>query len=215
MPVTRVGTAPLIAAPAHEWQTLLTVLMQAQAIKTKVVGPNSKTVVSLDLGLYQPANRLQMAREDLNYIILRPGELHIVMAQLRTIGAHIDNSGIDLCWVEAELYGSTTVKQILDGKHVKRGQTARLVTLEALFTLYQEAFSKQHPHLQHSLEEVVKKLDQACEDIDQTSKIEEAHTQVYGKLRAKRIVVVIRAALAPVSKSHVSHGHDANLSRPY
>ena len=32
MPVARVGTPPLIAAPAHEWQTLLTVLMQAQNI---------------------------------------------------------------------------------------------------------------------------------------------------------------------------------------
>ena len=30
MPLTRVGTPPLIAAPAHEWQTLLTILIQAQ-----------------------------------------------------------------------------------------------------------------------------------------------------------------------------------------
>ena len=29
MPLTRVGTPPLIAAPAHEWQTLLTILKQA------------------------------------------------------------------------------------------------------------------------------------------------------------------------------------------
>ena len=35
MPVARVGTPPLIAAPAHEWQTLLTVLMQAQHISVK------------------------------------------------------------------------------------------------------------------------------------------------------------------------------------
>ena len=27
LPVTRVGTPPLLAAPAHEWNTLLTVLM--------------------------------------------------------------------------------------------------------------------------------------------------------------------------------------------
>ena len=38
MPVTRIGPPPLIAAPAHDWQTLLTVLMQAQ---------NRKTVISL------------------------------------------------------------------------------------------------------------------------------------------------------------------------
>ena len=31
MPVTRVSCPPLVAAPAHEWKTLLTILMQAQA----------------------------------------------------------------------------------------------------------------------------------------------------------------------------------------
>ena len=38
MPVTRVGPAPLIAAPAHPWNTILTVLMQAQAINIKAGG---------------------------------------------------------------------------------------------------------------------------------------------------------------------------------
>lgn len=113
MPLTRISSPPLVAAPAHEWNTLLTILMQEQSITTKVVGPERKTVISLDMGLYQPAKKLQMARNDLNHLILRPGELHIVMAQLRTIGAFIDNSGIDLCWIESELYGPATVKQII------------------------------------------------------------------------------------------------------
>ena len=112
MPVAQVGTPPLIAAPAHQWQTLLTVLMQTQNISVKVVGPTRKTVVSLDMGLYQPAKKLQMTRQDLGHIILRPGELHIVMAQLRTIGAFIENSGLDKCWVESDLYGPSTVKQL-------------------------------------------------------------------------------------------------------
>lgn len=42
-----------------------------------------KTVISLDMGLYQPAKKLQMQSRDLHHLILRPGELHIVMAQLR------------------------------------------------------------------------------------------------------------------------------------
>ena len=36
MPLTRVGTPPLIAAPAHEWQNLLTILMQVQNIKQRL-----------------------------------------------------------------------------------------------------------------------------------------------------------------------------------
>lgn len=42
--------------------------------------------------------------------------------------------------VESDLYGPSTVKQILEGNHIKRAQTAHLVTLQFLFMLYQEAF---------------------------------------------------------------------------
>ena len=77
MPLTHVGTLPLIAAPMHEWKTLLTVLMQAQNIKIKVVGPTKKTIISLDMGLNQPTKKLQMACDDLKHITLRPGEIHI------------------------------------------------------------------------------------------------------------------------------------------
>ena len=110
MAVTRVGAPPLIAAPAHEWNTLLTVLTQAQGINAKIMGPQRKTIITLDLGLYMPAKKLQMSRNDLSNIILRPGELHIVMAQLKTIGAYIENSGIDMAWVESDIYGPTTVR---------------------------------------------------------------------------------------------------------
>ena len=140
MGVTKVGTPPLLAAPVHEWPTLLTILMQAQNITASVVGPGRKMVISLDMGLYQPAKKLQMARNDLQHLILRPGELHILMVQLRAIGAFIEDRGLDMCWIEAEIYGPATVKQILDGNHVKRGEVAHVVTLEALFVLYQKAF---------------------------------------------------------------------------
>ena len=162
MPLTRVGNPPLIAAPAHEWKSLLTILMQAQNIKTTVVGQNRSTVISTDMGLYQPAKKLQMTRQDLEHIILRPGELHIVMAQLRTIGAFIENSGPDMCWVESDLYGPSTVKQILGGSHVKRGQAAHTVTLQALFSLYQEAFFVRHPAVRTIIEKSANQLSDAC-----------------------------------------------------
>ena len=173
LPATRVGTPPLIAAPAHEWATLLTVLKQAQGISTKVMGPNHKTVISLDMGLYKPAKQMQMARKDLNHLVLRPGELHIVMAELRCIGAYIENSGLDFCWTEADLYGPTTVKQILEGKHMKRGVEAHVVTLQSLFQLYQTAFLKDHHDLQEPLTKAAQALersfvDGSCEDIKRT-----------------------------------------------
>ena len=175
LPVTRVGAPPLIAAPAHEWNTLLTILKQAQGINVKVVGANRKTVISLDMGLYLPAKKLQMARDDLKHIILRPGELHILMAQLRTIGAFIENSGIDMAWIESDLYGPNTVKQILEGNHVKRGEAAHLVTLQAFFTLYQEAFLQHLPESSRSrLKSLAKDLCDACSSSEGVQ-VEEAH----------------------------------------
>jgi len=48
------------------------------------------------MGLYVPAKKLQMTRHDLSNIILCPGEMHIAMAQMKTIGAYIENTGIDM-----------------------------------------------------------------------------------------------------------------------
>ena len=75
-------------------------------------------------------------------IVLRPGELHVVIAMLRTIGCFIDNSGIEAAWLNADLYGQTTIKQIIDDNHVKRGVKAYTVTLLSLFAMNVEAFSK-------------------------------------------------------------------------
>ena len=141
VPVTRIGSPPLLVAPAHEWSTILTIFMQAQQITSHVVGPGRTTVISLDMGLYQPAEKLQMARKELSHLILRPRELHILMAKLRTLGSFIKNSGVDLCWSESDLYGPTTVKQILEGKHEKRGETAHMVTLQVPLYITPESFS--------------------------------------------------------------------------
>ena len=132
-----------------------------------VVGER-KTVISLDMGLYLPAKKLQMARNDLDHIMLRPGELHICMAMLRTIDSYVEHSGIDMCWVESELYGPSTVRQILDGNHVKRGENAHITTLQALFTLYQEAFFKQHQELHETLRSLAQELCDACKDSTRT-----------------------------------------------
>ena len=77
-----------------------------------------------------------MAQNDLNHLILQPGELHIVMAMLRTINQCMHISGIDMCWIQSELYGPFTVKQILHGNHIKRGEKAHMITLQAWFALY-------------------------------------------------------------------------------
>ena len=163
MHVTKVGMPPLIAAPVHKWPTLLTILMQAQKISSIVVGPDRKTVITLDMGLYQPAKiKLQMARNDLHNLILRPGELHILITVLRAIGCYVEDSGLDTCWLEADIYGPATIKQILEGNHVKRGEAAHLVTLQALFALYQKAFFQSSQKDYEAIADLVVQVVDAC-----------------------------------------------------
>ena len=187
MDVTKVGMPPLLPSPAHEWPTLLTILMQAQNISTSIVGPGRKTVISLDMGLYQPAKKLQMARNDLQHLILRPGELHVVMAQFLTIGAFIEDSGLDLCWIEADIYGPGTVKQILDGNHVKRGEVAHTVTLKALFALYQKAFFESSQEDTKDIADLSREVADACK---QAANIElkEANTKLMSAIENQRLL---------------------------
>ena len=199
MPLTYVNTPPLLAAPAHEWPTLLTILKQAQGISAKVVGPERKTVVTLDMGLYKPAKQLQMVRDDCSHIILRPGELHTVMAQLRSIGSYMDNSGLDLCWIEAELYGTATVKQILEGRHVNRGIRSHLTTLQALFTLYTDAFFIDKPDLLHKCAEKAQLLNKACTD-EGEQQTKKAHEDMIHTIESLSILEKMREFDEVVSK---------------
>ena len=85
MPLAHTGTPLLIPAPTQDWSTLLAVLKQTQWINTVLVGINRYTVITLDIDLYNPGKQLEKYCEDLQVqFILRLGELHAVMAMLRT-----------------------------------------------------------------------------------------------------------------------------------
>lgn len=56
--------------------------------------------------------------------VLRLGELHAAFAMLKVIGKYIESSGLDSPFFESRTYGEATHKQILQGKHMKRGLEA-------------------------------------------------------------------------------------------
>ena len=99
-----------------------------------------------------------MARQDCDHIVLRPGELHTVMAQLRTIGTYTDSSGLDLCWVEADLYGTATVKQIIEGRHVK--PCSRSMVMRYLIT------TQSQPLVRQKCEDLANELKNGCQARD-------------------------------------------------
>ena len=135
-PLTQVHMMPLINAPAHEWNTLMTILKQAYHI-TQSVNNNQKTIITFDMQLYEKVIKMQMLKKpDLDNFIFRVGELHVVINALRALGTSIENSGLEDTWVEADLFSSTTVSQILQCKNLKRCLNAHLTCQAALYSVY-------------------------------------------------------------------------------
>ena len=86
LPLTTVAMMPLLAAPAHELSTVLTVLKQAQNITTAVLGEGHKTVITFDLQLYEKAIKLHLHKAPaLDHLVFRLGEMHTLMAALWNI----------------------------------------------------------------------------------------------------------------------------------
>ena len=88
-------------------------------------------------------------------VVFHLGELHLVFAFLKTIGKYIGCSGLDQIFVEANIYGSTTLDQILNGKHVKRAMEAYMVQYIALYKLSLTTFFQELPDLKQKTSQLI------------------------------------------------------------
>ena len=102
-----------------DWTGLYTALKQTQGIHMKV-SPNKKTIVSLDLQLYDKCMELCSKNEIKDNFIFRLEELHIVFVFLKVLGKYINCIELDQILVDTETYDSTTLTQILNRNHMKR-----------------------------------------------------------------------------------------------
>ena len=84
------------------------------------------------------------------------------MAALRALGTSIENSGIDDAWIEADVYGLATTRQILKCTHYKRTFRAHILMYRALYELLLEKFFKEKPHLKSICSKPVNELPEAC-----------------------------------------------------
>ena len=162
-PVTQVSALPLLPEVAHNWSTLMTVMMQAIKLKELAVGNDYPTVISFDLALYEKVVQLLDSRPDLQgQFVPRMGELYVVMAGLRALGTSIENSGIDDAWIEADVYGSSTTRQILKCKHYKRSLRAHAYV--ALYEMVLEEFFKENQHLKVECVDATAEIQNACSE---------------------------------------------------
>ena len=143
-----VATMRLIPGPASSFTAIYTAMNRAQHINNWCRGVIGKTIISLDLDLYEKVYLLVNSRDDLrDRYILRLGELHIVFAMIRAIGTYIEGSGIDQSWVKSGWFGENTVKQVLTCSHIKRALDAHESTVIALYVLYLRSFFMENTDL--------------------------------------------------------------------
>ena len=102
----------------------------------------------------------------------RMGELHVVMVALRALGTSIENSGIDDAWIEAGVYGSATMRQILKCKHYKRSLHAHIYTYVALYEIVLEEFFKKNQHLKVGCVDATAEIQKACSEKNKHIKAE-------------------------------------------
>ena len=168
-----VGALPLLLEVAHDWSTLLTVIVQVNQLRHMAIGDSHPTIITFDLALYEKVVQLLDARPDLkDKVVPRLGELHVVMAALRAIGVSMENSGIDDAWTEADLYGSATTRQILKCTHYKRALQAHIYSYMALYVLALDEFFKEYPHLRDCCLETADAQADACGQEDKKEKVE-------------------------------------------
>ena len=70
---------------------------------------------------------------------------------------------------------------------MKRGVEAHMITLQALFTLYQEAFFQEHPDLLGRLTDAAVQLDHSCRD-GSCEEIQQAHLEMVQTIESLRVM---------------------------
>lgn len=108
------------------------ILKKAMKISVLAVEKDKRAIITLDGDLYGRAVKIRNYKSQ---YIIRLGSLHTVIAALKCLGKYIEGSGIDVAWEIPEMYGSATVSQVIEGRHIYRGIQAHTITLIALFHL--------------------------------------------------------------------------------
>ena len=90
---TSVGYIPIVQAPAHELDTLHTVVQRCKYIATQL--GQHHVVLTVDEALYCKLMELKWAKDEYqNFLIVRMGGLHISLNFLKVIGKHVQSSGL-------------------------------------------------------------------------------------------------------------------------
>lgn len=136
---TAVGHLPIILAPAHELDTLNTVVKRCLSISSHF--GQEHTVLTVDQALYCKLMELKWSVEEYqDKLIPRLGGLHTAMNFLKAIGDHMAGSGLAEVWLESGLLGEGAVQLVMFGKAYNKAMRAHKLTLQALWRILLPAF---------------------------------------------------------------------------
>ena len=150
-PVTTIGYMPMILNPAHEYDTLNTVITRCRHV-AETLG-QKYVVITADEALFCRLMELKCSQDDYSFLIPRLGGLHTSMNFMKVIGQHFQGSGLLELWTESDLLGSRTAERVLLGKDYEKAMRAHKLTCQAMWELLA-------PHL-------IKDLDSRDKDLGQ------------------------------------------------
>ena len=70
-----------------------------------------------------------------DFLIVRQGGLHTILAFLKAIGKHVNSSGLLEAWVESNILGPKAAEKVLLGKSYARGIRAHKLTIQAVWRI--------------------------------------------------------------------------------
>ena len=189
LPVTTCQGLPLYPGAPTDWSNLYAALKIVQGINV-LVTRCQKTIVSLDLQLYAKCMQLREKQNINENFIFRLGELHVVFAMLKVIGKYIEGSGLDRLFIEAGIYGPTTLGQIINGKHMKRGMEAYMILYLALYNVYVNNVFQGHEQMLSSFKESMKELYSIS--YEDTKNFRRCHGSMMDSIESNGVLDIIR-----------------------
>ena len=112
------------------------VLQLTQGISGQVVGPQRRTLITLDLDLYARTLKIQQSVGNIPAAwILRAGALHISFAALYALAKQSVEVTLTPCTIESSAYTSAALCGIFSGKAYKRGIEHPITTCLAILMI--------------------------------------------------------------------------------
>ncbi len=137
--MSSIGYMPLILNPAHELETLITVLERsisvADRLGEKYVG------LTVDQALYCKLIELRWSKQKYqDRIIFKMGGLHMALNFHKAIGQQMQGSGLSEVWTESGVVGEGAASLILNGKSYAKAMRVHKLTYQALWQLLLPTF---------------------------------------------------------------------------